>query len=338
VGSARQRLRGVRGQTAKRVLDLSGRPDDGWGLVLVLVDGTDVQMGEALGPGTQQLDQRVVPESEEQLKRLFLWDGGAVDNDAELALLGAAGEGGPLLAWAPMPGSTTRGITRHLGQRDEQMTLQHARPRTSRVRRGVRWRPHASARSCSLSSHGCPWGTGAAGGEHKTSPQTAVRLAAGGSSVGAVEVAIDRGPADPKGLGDCCHRVLPRAVHLLRHLALVTRQHRWSATVAAAGPGRSQPGGRAFADQVAFQLGQGGEHMEDELPAGGGGVDRLLQAPEPDTTVGELTDGVDQVAQRAPEAVELPHHEGVARAQLVQELLEGGAVGAGAAAVSANTR
>jgi hypothetical protein len=37
------------------------------------------------------------------------------------------------------------------------------------------------------------------------------------------------------------------------------------------------------------------------------------------------------VAQRAAEAVELPDHQGVAGAELVQELREGGPVGAGAA-------
>jgi hypothetical protein len=35
--------------------------------------------------------------------------------------------------------------------------------------------------------------------------------------------------------------------------------------------------------------------------------------------------------QRPAEPVQFPHDEGVARAQLVQELFEGGAVGAGAA-------
>jgi hypothetical protein len=35
--------------------------------------------------------------------------------------------------------------------------------------------------------------------------------------------------------------------------------------------------------------------MEDELAAGGGGVDRLLEAAEPDAAVGETGDGVDQV-------------------------------------------
>jgi len=61
--------------------------------------------------------------------------------------------------------------------------------------------------------------------------------------------------------------------------------------VAAAGPGGGQPGGGAFADEVAFELGQGGEDVEDELAAGGGGVDRFLEAPEPNPTLGQPGDG-----------------------------------------------
>ena len=38
--------------------------------------------------------------------------------------------------------------------------------------------------------------------------------------------------------------------------------------MAAAGPGRGQPRGGAFPDEVALELGQGREHMEDELAAG----------------------------------------------------------------------
>jgi hypothetical protein len=38
--------------------------------------------------------------------------------------------------------------------------------------------------------------------------------------------------------------------------------------MAAAGPGGDQPGGGPFADQVAFELGRVGEHMEDKLAAG----------------------------------------------------------------------
>jgi hypothetical protein len=55
--------------------------------------------------------------------------------------------------------------------------------------------------------------------------------------------------------------------------------------VVAPGSGGGQPRGRAFADQVTFELGQGGEDMEDELAAGGGGVDRLLEAAEPNAAL-----------------------------------------------------
>jgi hypothetical protein len=41
-----------------------------------------------------------------------------------------------------------------------------------------------------------------------------------------------------------------------------------SAVVAAAGPGSGEPGAGAFADEVAFELGQGGEDVEHELAAG----------------------------------------------------------------------
>jgi hypothetical protein len=38
--------------------------------------------------------------------------------------------------------------------------------------------------------------------------------------------------------------------------------------------------------------------VKTSLPPGGSGVDRLLQAAEPDAALGEAGDGVDQVAQR----------------------------------------
>jgi hypothetical protein len=67
--------------------------------------------------------------------------------------------------------------------------------------------------------------------------------------------------------------------------SLVPAQHRRSAAAAAAGPGRGQPRAGPLPDEVAFELGQRGEDVEDELAAGGGGVDCLLQAAEPDYTV-----------------------------------------------------
>ena len=53
---------------------------------------------------------------------------------------------------------------------------------------------------------------------------------------------------------------------------------------------------------------------------------RLGQRPQGDPAPVELTDHVDQVTQRATEAVQPPHHHGVAGAQLGQQLVQGGAV------------
>jgi hypothetical protein len=78
--------------------------------------------------------------------------------------------------------------------------------------------------------------------------------------------------------------------------------------------------------------------VEDELAPGGGGVDRLLEAAEPDAALSQPGDGVDQVAQGAAEAVEFPDDQGVAGAQLVQDLGEGGRSGRAPLAVSTNTR
>jgi hypothetical protein len=62
-----------------------------------------------------------------------------------------------------------------------------------------------------------------------------------------------------------------------------------------------------------------------------GGIDRFLEAAEPDPAVGQAGDGVDEMPQGAAEAVEFPDYQGVAGPQLVEHLLECRAVGAGAA-------
>jgi hypothetical protein len=91
-----------------------------------------------------------------------------------------------------------------------------------------------------------------------------------------------------------------------------------------------QPRGGALADQVALELSQGAEDVEDQLPAGGGGVDPLGQALEPNALLGQAGNGVDQVAEAAAEAVEPPDHEGVAGAELFESPVEAGAFRQGA--------
>jgi hypothetical protein len=71
--------------------------------------------------------------------------------------------------------------------------------------------------------------------------------------------------------------------------------------------------------------------MEHQLAARGGGVDRLLQAPEPDPALSQPSDRIHQMPQRPTQPIELPNNQAVARAELIQDLLEDRAVAADAA-------
>src|SRR5512142_710882 len=85
---------------------------------------------------------------------------------------------------------------------------------------------------------------------------------------------------------------------------------------------QSSPG--ALPDQVAFELSERAEDVEDQLAAAGGGIDLLLQRLEADPPLLKQGDGVDEVAQRAAQPVQPPDDEGVARAHVRQGFLSPG--------------
>ena len=62
--------------------------------------------------------------------------------------------------------------------------------------------------------------------------------------------------------------------------------------------------------------------MEDQLPAGGGGVDRLGDALKPDLPIGKTGDRLDEVLEGAAQPVKAPDDQGVARANLAERLVE----------------
>jgi hypothetical protein len=70
------------------------------------------------------------------------------------------------------------------------------------------------------------------------------------------------------------------------------------------------------------ELCQGGDHVEHELAAWGGGVDRLLQAAEPDAALGEPV-MVSTRCGASGRGGRVSRRPGCRRAQLVQELLGG---------------
>ena len=72
-----------------------------------------------------------------------------------------------------------------------------------------------------------------------------------------------------------------------------------AAAGAAAGSGGDEAGPGAFADEAALHLGDGGEDVEDELSADGGGVDGLSQGSALDAVGAEVVDDRGQVGDGA---------------------------------------
>lgn len=84
---------------------------------------------------------------------------------------------------------------------------------------------------------------------------------------------------------------------------------------------RFQTGAGALDDQLALKLGEAGKNRKDQPTVGGGGVDRRAfagQHLEADATLGQVADCVNEVAQVATEAVELPYDQRVITAQCLQ--------------------
>jgi len=140
-------------------------------------------------------------------------------------------------------------------------------------------------------------------------------------------MAIERRSANPKHLGDLRGRVLARVVHRPRHRELLGAHDRRTPTAPPARAGGRAAGLRAFADQVALELRQRSENVEDEPAAGRGRVDRLAEGAKADSASLERGDGVDEMAERAPEAIEAPDDERVSLAGVLERTAKFGPLG-----------
>ena len=84
-------------------------------------------------------------------------------------------------------------------------------------------------------------------------------------------------------LGDIGRRVPPIGHHRHRRAQLGARHHTRPAARAATGTRGGEPGHGALPDQIAFELGEGGEDAEHQSPGGTGRVDAARQHLEADS-------------------------------------------------------
>ena len=85
---------------------------------------------------------------------------------------------------------------------------------------------------------------------------------------------------------------------------------------------RARAADGSFPDEVALELGKGGEDVKDEPAGRGDGFDLLGNGLEVDLALFELGDEADQVGQIPPEPVQTPHDEGVAFAKALETRFE----------------
>ena len=79
---------------------------------------------------------------------------------------------------------------------------------------------------------------------------------------------------------------------------LFGRQDAGPSPVLSSGSGSGKTGVRALADDVALELSQRSEDMEDEFAAAGGRINALSDTAKADTALLKLGDGIDEVFER----------------------------------------
>src|SRR6266496_3179593 len=148
-----------------------------------------------------------------------------------------------------------------------------------------------------------------------------------------VEVVIHGGAVHASGLGDLGDGVQPLAirpgggVHAPDGGGPGGAQLGLAAPGAAAGPGGVQALAGALDDQLALELVDRAEDMEDQPPGRRGGVDLLLQDDQADAALAQLVGERQQVLQRPHRAGQPGDDEHVARAEIGERFVELGAGG-----------
>ena len=140
---------------------------------------------------------------------------------------------------------------------------------------------------------------------------------------------VDGGAADSEGLGDLGDGGAG-GQEGAGCLGSLGRPYGGAAEAGTSGPGGFEAGDGPLNGELALELGQAGDEVDHEAAGGGCCVDGLVEAAEVDASTGEVVNGGHEMRERASEAVETPHDEGVALVELGQGLVEARASGQGA--------
>lgn len=120
--------------------------------------------------------------------------------------------------------------------------------------------------------------------------------------------------------------LLSRANHLDGLLALAGIELGRSTADAAFGPRGLEPRPSPLADHRSLELGKAPDHLHHHATCGGRRIDGLGQTPKAGLGSIDLLQDVQKVLERARQAVELPDHDDVSGAKLIEQPMQLGAV------------
>ena len=123
---------------------------------------------------------------------------------------------------------------------------------------------------------------------------------------------------DPEDAGNI-GAVAAGSEHVENFGSLLRPQLRTSPARTAAGAGRLQTGAGSLAHHGALEFGEAAEHLHHHASGRTGGVDRLGQGAEVGTRGVDLLQDVQQILERARQAIEFPDDERIALPQLIEE-------------------
>ena len=128
-------------------------------------------------------------------------------------------------------------------------------------------------------------------------------------------------------------RVLALFVQRLSDNSLILRllgKPRRATTFSTAGARCCQAGHRPFPNDIAFKFGEGGEKVKGQFPVRRSRIDGIIQRFEPGAFVLDLSDQVDQIAERAAQAIQFPNNDEVAFPELIDHSAQFRPLGFGA--------
>jgi hypothetical protein len=81
-------------------------------------------------------------------------------------------------------------------------------------------------------------------------------------------------------------------------------------------------------NEITLELRQRPKHVKHQFATARGRIKALLETLEADTPLRQVRNDLDEMAERAPEAVQLPDHQHVAFAQVGEQVLQDGTLDA----------